>query len=941
MMDLETIRVLLVEDDEDDCFLAQELLKEIKGRRYLMDWANTYESGLQFMARNKHDVCLVDYRLGAHDGVELISAAKAAGALAPAILMTGAGQEAVDLAAMKAGASDYLIKGRVDSRQLERSIRYAIERQRAASLAAFEQARLAAFGAQVGLELACRASLDAILENCARAMAQYLNADLAQIWIYDAQQQTFVPRAHAGPVADATKSHAKLPTQMPGFEGLVQGKPVFIPSLAKCQGFADQAWADQEELLAFAAYPLVLEDRLVGCMSLFTRNTLAETVLQEINSVAHGVALCIQRKQAEAALDASENRYRTVVESIKEVVFQMDPQGRWLFLNPAWTTITGFPVEDSLGRSFLDFLPPEDRESSQILLRQLLNREIGHGRHETRLITRDGKVGWAELYLQLTPDRTGGVAGVSGSLNDITERKLAEAEVQKLAAFPRANPNPVLEFAADGQLNYANEAAFALAKSLGKTRVLELLPAQLDRLVSECLATGTTRLHEEVSCESRTLTWSFFPVAASRVVHCYGADITEMLNLEAQFRHAQKLESIGQLAAGIAHDFNNILTVIQGYADCLLMRPEVSESSVGPLKRIAEASRRAAALTRQLLMFSRKQAIVARALNLNDVLRNFANMLPRLLGEDIVMETHYATALPQVEADSGMLEQIVMNLAVNARDAMPKGGRLIITTEAVDIGAAYVRQRAESRPGRFVCMSVADTGCGIDSKTLTRIFEPFFSTKEIGHGTGLGLSTVYGIVRQHQGWVDVSSEVGVGTTFKIFLPSVVAAVDQPAEADDAPLARGGRETVLHVEDEPILRDLVREVLSQYEYRILEAGSGNEAIKVWEANEGRVDLLLTDMVMPEGMNGRDLAEQLRSRKPDLKVIYTSGYSANVFTKDQDNHDGLWLEKPYQPSKLARTIRECLDHPTQSETESDDVPAVCSEDCEAQAQEIVPA
>lgn len=514
-------------------------------------------------------------------------------------------------------------------------------------------------------------------------------------------------------------------------------------------------------------------------------------------------------------------------------------------------------------------------------------------------------------------------------------------EAQRLAAFPRLNPNPVLEFNGEGALTYANAAACTLARELGKERILDILPTDVANKVAGCWAAGTPRLHEEVCVQNRTLIWSFLPFPEAGVVHCYGEDVTESLRREEQLRQAQKLESISQMASGIAHDFNNILTIIQGYADCLYTRHQTDKPLADPLKRIGEAARRAAALTRQLLMFSRTQEITAPALDFNTMLRGLINSLPRHLGNDIVVETDCAPELPLVHADPGMLEQIIFNLAVNARDAMPQGGRLLFATRWLRIDEAYVRQHPEARPGWFVCLSVQDNGSGIDRKILGRVFEPFFSTKGVGQGTGLGLSTVHGIVKQHQGWVELTSEVGTGTTFKIFFPAPPANLERETKTTNYTPARGGKETVLHVEDEPILRELVREVLGPYDYHILEAGSGKEAIKVWEANDGRVDLLLTDMVMPEGMNGRELADNLRSRKPGLKVIYTSGYGISTFTKIHDSHDGLWLEKPYQPSKLARTIRECLDRSTQTETKSDGTQAVCSEACETQAQEAVPA
>lgn len=902
------IRVLLIEDDEDDYILTEALFSEIKGQRYTLDWARTYDEGLRTIQLNQHDVCLVDYRLGAKTGIELIEAAMAAGCQIPIILLTGQGEHEVDLAAMKAGAADYLVKGRLDAQQLERSVRYASERRRAAAHAAFEQARIAAFGAEVGLALTRSAALDAILSDCAGAMAQYLNASLSQLWIYNSKLSKLQLRASAGWLARQNASNPELRSLLPAKLDLQHSQPLVLPVPALAQLDESQ----RSQMVSWAACPLMLEDRLVGYMSMYADRLLNETILQEMGSVASGVALCIQRKLAEEALDASENRYRSVVESIKEVIFQINEFGQWMFLNPAWTATTGFAVEEALGTFFLDYLHHDDREQGRCVFLQLINRKLDYCRYETRLLTKEGKIRWVEFYMQLTLESDGTVLGASGSLNDITDRKRAEAEVQKLAAFPRVNPNPVLEFNAEGELTYANEAALELARSLGKEDLAGIMPADVKLIVQACFANGSKRLREEVHLGDRTLTWSFFPIAANRVVHCYGADITEMLNLEAQFRHAQKLESVGQMAAGIAHDFNNILTVIQGYADCLQARGGGGNSHSVPLQRIAEASRRAATLTRQLLMFSRKQIIQTHAMDLNVVLRNLTNMLSRLLGEDIALVTDYLPSLPQIEADAGMIEQVVMNLAVNARDAMPKGGQLKISTCVRDMDAVGARQRPEARPGRFVCLTVTDSGCGMDSQTLNRIFEPFFSTKEVGKGTGLGLATVYGIVRQHQGWIEVTSQVGVGTTFNILLPALAVSTGITDEDVATPLSvRGGRETVLIVEDEPVLRELVREILGQYEYRLLEAGSGVEALKVWDEHPGSVDLLLTDMIMPEGMTGRDLAEQLRQRKPDLKVIYTSGYSPKIVGQGLVESGALFLQKPYDPRRLAQIVRECLD------------------------------
>ncbi len=918
MSDTQITRLLVVEDDEEDFMLTRDLVREIPGRRFTIEWARTYEDGMKALLANTQELALLDYRLGAHDGIELLRAARAAGAETPVIMLTGVGHQDADLAAMKAGAADYLVKGQVESQQLERAIRYALERQRAASEAAFEQARLAAFGAQVGLVLTQRGPLAAILEKCANAMVQYLSGALAQLWVFNSAKEAFELKACAGTV----NSHANSDTDLLVSETLRGGKPVFIPEVGKDANLQERTWVRGEGFVSFAAYPLTLEDRLVGCMALFSREPLVETVLQELASVANGVAVCIQRKLAEDALDASENRYQSVVSSIKEVIFQINVSGQWSFLNPAWTKITGFPVKDTVGTMFLDYLSTDTRDLVSEPFLKLARGESDRYDVEAKLATQLGDFRWVELSLRLTSDSVDGAKSISGSLNDITDRKSAEAQVQKLAAFPRVSPNPVLEFSRRGELSYANDAASDLMRLLGKKHILETMPAEVRAIVAECLESGQKKSGEQVTINGRTITWSFFPVPSIQVVHCYGADITEMLSLEAQYRHAQKLESVGQMAAGIAHDYNNILTVIQGYADCVLGSVKGNEALTAPLKQIAGAARRAATLTRKLLTFSRKQVVQARPLDIVAVLVDFEKMLPRLLGEDILLKTDYPEGLPAIEADAGMVEQVVMNLSVNARDAMPKGGQLTISLALTEVDEAYVRQRPEARLGPFVALSIQDTGCGMDEKVLARIFEPFFSTKEVGRGTGLGLATVYGIMKQHRGWVEVTSAVGRGTTFRAFfpaLPNVVVETDDQTES--LMLARGGRETILLVEDEPVLRELVCKVLRDYDYHVLEAETGVAALKIWDAHNGQVDLLLTDMVMPGGVSGAELAQQLRKRKPDLRVIYSSGYSADIVGKNFSEHDPIFLAKPYRPPQLAQRVRRSLDSPPQPILEVD--------------------
>jgi two-component system, cell cycle sensor histidine kinase and response regulator CckA len=389
-------------------------------------------------------------------------------------------------------------------------------------------------------------------------------------------------------------------------------------------------------------------------------------------------------------------------------------------------------------------------------------------------------------------------------------------------------------------------------------------------------------------------------------------DITERRQLEAQFRQSQKMEGIGQLAGGVAHDFNNILAIIQLQSELLKSRGGLSPEQMVFADQIGATVQRAAALTRQLLLFSRREVFQPRDLDLSESITSTAKMLNRILGENVQMQLKLAAQPMFICADAGMMDQVLLNLTVNARDAMPNGGHLIIETAGTEFDEFVVSQMTLARPGSFVCLSVSDSGCGIPPEILPKIFEPFFTTKDVGKGTGLGLATVFGIVQQHQGWINVYSEVNHGTTFRIYLPrlakNTISKTSQPALAE----MRGGQETILLVEDDPSLRLSVRTALTQLGYRILEAPTGVKALEVWNQNRDQIGLLLTDLVMPDGMNGKDLAQRLRQENPKLRAIYMSGYSAEVAGKDFPLEEGVnFLTKPFQIAKLAQAIRAKLD------------------------------
>jgi PAS domain S-box-containing protein len=414
--------------------------------------------------------------------------------------------------------------------------------------------------------------------------------------------------------------------------------------------------------------------------------------------------------------------------------------------------------------------------------------------------------------------------------------------------------------------------------------------------------------------ELRSMLVSLEPLTLAGEPHILlmAQDISGQLELETQLRQAQKMEAIGQLAAGIAHDFNNLLTIIQGHATLHRNASGLTPAMSNSLVQISGAAERAADLTRKLLTFSRKNMLRPQVLNLNATIQSLDNMLRSVIGEKFVLKTTLLDGLHPVFADATNTEQVLMNLALNARDAMPEGGTLSITTSHVVLGSEASARHPDARPGEFVCLSVSDTGTGMDEATRNRIFEPFFTTKGLNKGTGMGLATVYGIVKQHEGWLEVDTAPGKGSTFRVYLPTTDRAPEQAEFLETEAVADDGRHTILVVEDDEAVRLLVVEVLQSYNYNVIEAETGDAAIELWPACMEEVDLLLTDMVMPGEASGLDVAQHCLATKPNLKVIYTSGYSSELFTSNVRLEDGVnYLPKPYFTGKLTTIIRNALE------------------------------
>jgi len=635
------------------------------------------------------------------------------------------------------------------------------------------------------------------------------------------------------------------------------------------------------------------------------------------------------RKKAEHALRASEARYRAVAQSAHDAIVTADHAGTIVGWNGGAETIFGYPEAEAIGQP-LSILMPSRHQAHFAGMNRVLADVEQHVIGETVELEGVRKDG-SEFPLELSLAQWENAEGmfVTGILRDITARVQGQAALRLQSAALNAAANPMVITDRDGSIEWVNEAfttvtGFSADEAIGhEFRVLlswgahdESFRAQL----RETILTGAV-WQGEVTSRRKDGSWypedvTLTPVkdALGNVTHCIAItrDLTDEKARHAQFLQAQKMESVGRLAGGIAHDFNNLLTVINNTADLAAANVREDDPIRADLEDIHRAGERAAALTAQLLSFSRKQIVKADIVHLSTLVSDMRPMLARLIGEDIQLVIAPSDGVGNVRADGGQLEQVVMNLVVNARDAMPTGGMLMIETRDVDLDEAFVAMHAPLRPGKHVALIVRDRGVGMDAATRQHIFEPFFTTKGHGQGTGLGLATVYGIVQQSVGSISVESELGQGTTFTIYLPRVDSEAAGPRVERTRKAIRGS-ETILIVEDDAALLRLSTRILRSAGYQVLMAAEGAEALRVLEDHDGPVDLLLTDVVMP-GMGGRELAGRLADIRPEIKVLYTSGYTDDTILRhgvlERTAH---FISKPYKQTELTRKVRAVLDGP----------------------------
>ncbi|HEY6224836.1 MAG TPA: response regulator [Gemmatimonadales bacterium] len=797
------LRVLLVEDSADDARLLVRQLGtagyDVTHRR--VDTPDAMQDALE---RSVWDIVISDYSMPQFSGTAALALVQERGLDLPFIFVSGTIGEDLAVAAMKAGAADYVLKDKLKRLvpAIERELRDAEVRRerRRAQEVVVERTRLAVLSSELGVALTGVAALRATLVRCTAALVRHLDVIGACIWTFSETARGLELQAGTGLSPLLADAYATVPLDDPLIGNIAQQRRPLHLSAIDPLAIPDRTWFERNRIATFAGCPLLVGDRTVGVMGVFSRRSLPTFVVESLSAVADQLAVGIERRRAEEELRQSEERFSRVFRSspVGIVITTLD-DGRYLDANDAFLALLGRTREEVRGRTTVELGVWRDAAQRARMIEAL---------------------------------------GTHGTVRDLD-----------------------LEF----------------RTARGVRHVL----ASIERI--------------ELSGRPCLLMLAY--------------DMSERKRLEDQLRQAQKMEAIGRLAGGLAHDFNNLLGVVIGYCDLLFRKLPQDLPERAEIQEIRQAAEGASGLTRQLLAFSRRQVLEPRVLDLNGIVRRAERMLKPLLGDDVSLVMQLDADVPMVLADEGQIDQVLMNLAVNSRDAMPRGGTITIETGAARFDETTVPALPGACPGAYATLAVTDTGTGMDAMTIAHIFEPFFTTKDVGKGTGLGLATVYGIVQQSSGFIAVTSTPGVGTTFRVHLPetTVAATPSQPAAPpESAPLGGG---TILVVEDSSQLRELFRDVLELHGYTVLDAPNGRAALDVAAAHSGTIDLLLTDVIMPE-MNGRQLADRLTVSRPGIKVMFASGYSADDLMRHGVDAGMVYMQKPFSPEALAHKVKEVL-------------------------------
>jgi PAS domain S-box-containing protein len=805
---------------------------------------------------------------------------------------------------------------------------------------------LSAEQAVTGILTECK-SLDEAGPRVLRMIAECLRWEVAVLWTIDRSANVLRRMHHwhatwADPVFVEALSQRTVLVPGEGVAGRTwtTGEPVWKRGILIDGPSRDTSAMTRDGLRCGFGLPMRQGMAMVGVIEFYNPELREpdKALVEALDNIACQISQFCEKRRTEAALRVSEERYRVLADNLPGCVFTSLPDGACDYCNQWWYDYTGLAEQDMLGTGWADCLHPESRQETLDLWAQATQNGESF-QFESRFRGADGVYRWFFVRAAPLEDAEGRVIKWFGTCVDIDaqRRSLEELRISEERFRNLVMALPVAVYTTDqtGLITLFNKHAVELwgrRPEIGKDywcgswKLLRLdgsvLP--LDQCpMAVALRDGVGIQSQELILErpdgSRAYVLKHPEPLRGAGGEIIGAvnmviDLTKMKQLEEQYRQSQKLEAIGQLAGGVAHDFNNLLTIINGFSEMVMNRLPAGDKARDMLRQVVDAGDRAADLTRQLLAFSRKALIAPKALDLKVVVADVDKMLRRLVGEHIEMTIVSDAEVGSVTADVGQIEQVILNLVVNAGDAMPQGGQLTIEVRNVVLDEAYARDHVDAQTGQYVLLAVSDTGCGMDEATMARIFEPFFTTKG-DRGTGLGLATVHGIVKQNGGHVSAYSEVGVGTSFKIYLPHTAQRpfVRAPQPALEA-LPRGS-ETVLIVEDEDGVRALSHSVLEDCGYRVLDARDGVDALRVAGEHLGHIDLLVTDVVMPR-MGGREVAERLATTRPATKVLFLSGYTDDAVVRHGIFQAQVsFLQKPFRPALLVMKIREVLDKKTE--------------------------
>jgi PAS domain S-box-containing protein len=893
------LRVLIVEDSEDDSLL---MLRELKRGGYdpVHDRVETAKAMKAALKEQTWDLILCDYVMPHFSAPDALKTLKESGLDIPFIIVSGSIGEDTAVAAMKAGAHDYMMKNNlkrlvpaIEHEIREANIRRKLKVSEESLQKSEEKYRLLVENANEAIF---------VIQD---GMLRFFNIKNIELIGYSKEELTSAPYINFVHPDDRQTVFERYLKRIKGEE------PPGVNVFRIVDKAGNIRWAEVNSVL------ISWEGR--------------PATLNFLNNIT-------ERKQTEEALRESEKKYRTLVTQSPDGIFIVDLQGTFLAVNIAMCERLKYSEEEFLSMKIWDIVPEKYVDLHKKRIADILRGEAPNEAAEYVVRGKDEKMHYIEV-LSNPYFRENEVIGFQGIARDITERKQAEEALrtsqERFRQLFDEAPIGYHEVDSEGRITRVNRTesemlGYTVEEMLGQPAWNFIVEEEESRKAVAAKLAGVVLPFKGLERTYRRKDGTTFPVSIEDLllrdsegrtigIRSTVQDITErkraeqeMVTLQEQLRQSQKMEAIGQLAGGIAHDFNNLLTIIKGYSQLSLMGLKEGNALKVNIEQIEKAANRAAELTSRILAFSRHQMMEMKVLNLNTIVKNLNEMLHRMIGENIELMTHLREDLRRVKTDHGQIEQVIMNLAVNAKDAMPHGGKLTIETANVDLDEEYARNHVAVTPGRYVMLAVSDTGVGMTPEIKEKVFEPFFTTKKKGEGTGLGLSTVYGIVKQSSGNIWVYSEPGKGTTFKIYLPCVDEPLDEIRK--EGVVREGlprGSETILVVEDEEVVRKLTVRILQEQGYRVLEGGQGTDAFPIADEHEGQIHLLLTDVVMPK-MSGKELAGRIASLRPGIKVLYMSGYTDNAIAHHGIFDKGInFIQKPFTVDGLVRKVREVLD------------------------------